>query len=62
MVWSLEAGFEGAYEAGCDMVDPCVHMEAVQVLATAGGEVVVHGCHRGHGVSGYWTATAVGAV
>lgn len=22
MVWSLEAGFEGAYEADCDMVDP----------------------------------------
>ncbi len=22
VVWSLEAGVEGAYEADCDMVDP----------------------------------------
>lgn len=61
MVWSLEAGFEGAYEADCDMVDPCAHMEVVRVLATVEGEVVVHG-YSGHGVSGYWTAIAVGAL
>ncbi len=40
---------------------PCAHMEVVQVLATVEGEVAVHG-YSGHGVSGYWTAIAVGAL
>lgn len=44
------------------MVDPCAHMEVVQVLAMEGGEVVVHDCHSGYGVSGNQKAIAAEAV
>lgn len=63
VVWGLQqVGFVGAYGAGRDKVDPCAHMVGVQVPAMAVGEVVVHGCHNGHEVSGYWMAMVVGGA